>query len=120
VTERERIALLDFCTQKFQAEHCFVGKKSRHRIWSAIGFNGFIYDQSRIDEWIATITAQRSDGPVFTLRRWIDITDATSSAEVMSKLEECLKDFDDFLGCGCGKSDTCQRHPMMEQGQTLD
>jgi len=114
VTERECIALLDFCTRQFQTDFCFVGKKAKHRIWSGIGFGGFEYDPSRA-EWMAEITVQRSDGPVFTLRRWIYMTESIKAADVMSELDAGLKDFDEFLECECGTSLKCYTHPAMEQ-----
>lgn len=117
MTERERIALLDFCTQKFQADHCFVGRSvinpppikrvplnPAKRVWAGIGFSGFKQDPTE-PYWVAHISGQRSDGQMFhmTIPLPADFEpDGDRVQYVDSKIKEAYGKFDSYKDCSCG------------------
>jgi hypothetical protein len=117
VTERERIALLDFCTQKFQAEHCFVGRATigappvrrvplmpAKRMWASIGFSGFKLDYSD-NELIAVMNGQRSDGQMFavTIPLPAEFEPEGDRVEyVNAKIKEAFGELDAYKDCSCG------------------
>lgn len=125
MTERERIALLDFCTQKFQAEHCFVGRSlieappikrvpliQKKRSWASIGFSGFkVSMPEEVSEgnlqirWVAQIIGQRSDGQMFAVNLTVPhefepIGDRVEYVDAV--IHEALGKFESYKDCSCG------------------
>ena len=117
MTERERIALLDFCTQKFQAEHCFVGRAQisappirrvplipTKRSWAGIGFSGFKPDPGE-PCWVAQINGQRSDGQMFAITMVLPADFEPEGDRVKyvdAKIQEALEKFQTYKDCACG------------------
>jgi hypothetical protein len=124
MTERERIALLDFCTQKFQSEYCFVGKAwieppirrvpliPEKRSWAGIGFSGFkkavpVEDGEEF-RWISQIIGQRSDGQMFCVYCTLPIDfepEGHGVAWVMGKITKAYDKFQTYKDCSCGTLD---------------
>lgn len=117
MTERERIALLDFCTQKFQSEHCYVGRAQigappgkrnnltpANRIWSSVGFSGFKQDSMEY-RLSAVINGQRSDGQMFAVVFHLPgdfDPEGDRVAFVEAKIKKAYGMFDSYKDCSCG------------------
>ena len=119
MTDSERRALLDYCTNEFQAHFCFIKSgmvsaspanpnrqplQPAKRQWASIGFSGFKEDPEE-QVYTSKIVGQRSDGQTFfaLLPLPFDFTPEGDRKEwLMRKLSNCLSLLEKFRDCSCG------------------
>lgn len=113
MTERESLTVLDFCVQKFQADHCYVGRAKigappvkrvpllpAKRQWAGIGISPFKPASMHDGGWIAQITGQRSDGQMFYVN--VPVSYHFNADMVNASLKESYGKLEAYKDCACG------------------